>query len=253
MKIIVPMTGMGRRFIEAGYKDPKPLIKIGGKPMIEHVIKMYPGEKDFVFICNCDHIKQTSMRAELNALMPSGKIFEVEKKKWDGPVPDILLAADLIDDDEPVLVSYCDFTVNWDFKKFKKSIEKFDGAIVAYKGFHPHHLGPTFYGYMRVDKNNVLLEIKEKEPFTKNKMQEYTAAGSYYFRTGAILKKYLKEAVEKDMRTHNEYYVSLPYNLMVRDGLKTLVYEVPKFIQFGTPDDVKAFEYWREYFENYES
>jgi hypothetical protein len=103
---------------------------------------------------------------------------------------------------------------------------------------------------MRVTDDNLLLEIKEKEPFTNDKMQEFAAAGSYYFRTGAIMKKYLKEAVEKNMRTQNEFYVSLPYNLMVRDGLRTLVYEVPKFIQFGTPNDVKSYEYWREYFQN---
>ena len=36
MHIIVPMSGIGKRFIDAGYKDPKPLIVIDGKPIIEH-------------------------------------------------------------------------------------------------------------------------------------------------------------------------------------------------------------------------
>jgi len=28
MKIIIPMSGIGRRFLEAGYKDPKPLVDV---------------------------------------------------------------------------------------------------------------------------------------------------------------------------------------------------------------------------------
>ena len=31
MKIIIPMSGIGKRFVEAGYKDPKPLIYVENK------------------------------------------------------------------------------------------------------------------------------------------------------------------------------------------------------------------------------
>ena len=46
------MSGIGNRFLQAGYQTPKPLIEIDGIPVIEHVIKMFPKEEDFVFICN---------------------------------------------------------------------------------------------------------------------------------------------------------------------------------------------------------
>ena len=50
MKIIIPMTGYGSRFVVAGYKDLKPFIKVQGKPMIEWIVKgMYPNEKKFLF------------------------------------------------------------------------------------------------------------------------------------------------------------------------------------------------------------
>lgn len=252
MKIIIPMSGAGRRFIEAGYKDPKPFIRIAGKPMIQYVVEMYPGETDFIFICNNIHLATTDMRGILTRIAPQGKIVGIDKTVWDGPVPDVLEVQEMIGDDEPVLVSYCDFTVQWDWNNFKRTVveKKYDGAIVAYIGFHPHHFGSTYYGYMRVDENKLLLEIKEKQSFTDNRLEEYTAAGSYYFKTGAIMKRYFQEAVERDMRTGREFYASLPYNLMVRDGLKTYIYEVPKFIQFGTPHDVQVFQYWADYFRN---
>ena len=52
MKIIIPMTGYGSRFVAAGYKDLKPFIKVQGRPVIEWIVKgMYPNETDFLFIC----------------------------------------------------------------------------------------------------------------------------------------------------------------------------------------------------------
>ena len=52
VRIIIPMSGLGQRFLDAGYNDPKPLIIVDGKPIIEHVVNLFPGEKDISFICN---------------------------------------------------------------------------------------------------------------------------------------------------------------------------------------------------------
>ena len=38
INIVVPMAGEGSRFAEAGYTDPKPLISVHGKSMIQLVI-----------------------------------------------------------------------------------------------------------------------------------------------------------------------------------------------------------------------
>ena len=38
MKVIIPMAGMGDRFVQRGYKDPKPLIKAGDKRIIEYIL-----------------------------------------------------------------------------------------------------------------------------------------------------------------------------------------------------------------------
>ena len=50
MQIVIPMSGFGERFRKAGYTIPKPLIEVEGKPIIAHVIDMFPGEKNFLFI-----------------------------------------------------------------------------------------------------------------------------------------------------------------------------------------------------------
>ena len=40
-QIIIPMSGIGKRFIDEGYEDPKPLISVDGSPIIEHVVKLF--------------------------------------------------------------------------------------------------------------------------------------------------------------------------------------------------------------------
>ena len=61
MQIIIPMSGFGERFRAAGYVVPKFLIEVDGKPIIQHVIEMFPGEKKVFFICNENHLMETGI------------------------------------------------------------------------------------------------------------------------------------------------------------------------------------------------
>ena len=53
MNVVITLAGHSRRFTEAGYKTPKFLIEIDGRPMIEHVVEMYSASHDkFYFVLN---------------------------------------------------------------------------------------------------------------------------------------------------------------------------------------------------------
>ena len=79
MHIIIPMSGIGKRFIDAGYKELKPLISIDDKPIIEHVINLFPGETKITFICNNQHLRETNMKEIIRRIrkmvIPRSKIF----------------------------------------------------------------------------------------------------------------------------------------------------------------------------------
>ncbi|MGH9549297.1 MAG: hypothetical protein ACRD3W_07980, partial [Terriglobales bacterium] len=60
--VVIPMSGEGKRFRDAGQTRPKPLLWVDGEPMISYVISMFPGETRFTFICNREHLEQTDMR-----------------------------------------------------------------------------------------------------------------------------------------------------------------------------------------------
>ena len=135
------MTGLGSRFRDAGYETLKPLILVEGKPIIEHVVNLYPKEDDFLFIVRKEHAKRTPIISILKNLCPKGKIKLIKGHKL-GPVYAVSQVFDFISDYKPALLNYCDFYMNWDYSEFKKFTlqTECDGAIPCYTGFHPHLL-----------------------------------------------------------------------------------------------------------------
>jgi ADP-glucose pyrophosphorylase len=101
---------------------------------------------------------------------------------------------------------------------------------------------------MKVDKQEYMIEIKEKHSFTRNKMDSFHSAGAYYFRKGAFIRKYFKMLMDRDIKTNDEYYISMVYQLMKDDELSIYVFELEHFLQWGTPEDLEEYVYWSEYF-----
>lgn len=256
MKIIIPMSGLGKRFQDAGYTDIKPLIKVYGKPIIEWVCDMFPGDNNFIFICRDEHLLNTPLETELKRIRPDGKIVPIEGHKL-GPVYAVSKVFDMIGDEEEVITCYCDFYQDWDFSDFSEAVKKNDhaGAIPCYTGFHPHLLHPeNLYASCRIDKDNNLLEIREKFSFESDKSKAWHSGGIYYFKKGLYIKKYFRQLMDEKHDLNGEYYISLIYNLMVRDGLKVLVYDkVPHFCQWGTPKDLQEYLVWMDIINHYKT
>lgn len=284
------MAGLGSRFEKAGYKEPKPLIPVDGEPMIHHVIRLFShptiNSSDFVFICNNVHLATTNIREVLLAAKPDAKILGIDQHKK-GPVYTVTQVLDQIfvdqkDLDDDVIVSYCDYGTNWNFDKFinmntnkGQEAKGVDGSIVCYRGFHPHMLGKDNYAFIKMQitegvsndgsggsggsegskialENSLVAEVREKQPFTNNRMQEFASNGTYYFSKGLYVSKYFKELMDKEktVEVNGEYYVSLVYNLMIQDNLKVNVFEIQHMLQWGTPYDLSVYQMWSNYFKN---
>ncbi len=246
MQIVIPMSGFGERFRRAGYDVPKPLIEIDGKPIIAHVLDLFPDEADVLFICNQDHLDTPSYRmAEILArLRPEGRIRGIPPHKL-GPVHAVQLARDDIDPARPVVVNYCDFTCLWDWKHFKRFVAdtRCDGAIPAYRGFHPHSLGTTNYAYLR-EREGWAFDIQEKQPWTDDRMKEYASSGTYYFASGRVMFDAFDAAVAQNLHINGEHYVSLAYKPLFAEGRRIAVYPLYHFMQWGTPEDVTEYRGW---------
>ena len=250
MQIVIPMSGFGERFRRAGYQVPKPLIPVDGKPIIAHVIDLFPGETDFLFICNEDHLAEPryEMSAILKRYCPAGRVVGIAPQKL-GPIGAVRAARRFIREDQPTFVNYCDFTCYWDWADFRRFVQETQcrGAVPAYKGFHPHSLGSTYYAYIR-ERDGWLTDIQEKQPYTDTPMTEYASSGGYYFASGELCLSAFDEVVERDLNVNGEYYVSLAYKVLAERGEPIAVYDLQHFMQWGTPRDLEEYSGWSSAF-----
>ena len=246
MLIFIPMAGFGDRYIRAGFTAPKPLIEVDSMPMIEHIVRSFNSADRMVFGVNRVHAETTELVAVLKRLRPDAQVVVVEPHK-DGPIQTVLGCAEAIPDDEDVVLNYCDFGADWDFDDFRNWVDvgRWDGAMTAYRGFHPHSLGPTLYAYMRNDGERVT-EVREKHHFTADKFAEYASSGLYYFRHGRDLKRIARELVDRGKRVNGEFYVSMAMQRLISEGGRVGVYPLRHFYQWGTPEDLRDYQSWSD-------
>lgn len=249
--LLVPMSGRGIRFQNAGYKEPKPLISINGVPMIKRLMGIFPDNWPKHFVISEDHkitslpdyLTQNFHRATLNFVPHHNK----------GPAIPILEGLKNIPPKDSVFVSYCDYGMIWDSNQFSRFVEdsNCDVCIISYKGFHPHYLGPTKYAYSKIE-NDVVVEVKEKGSFTQNRELEFASSGGYFFKSAKVLKQAVEFQIEKNMQINGEFYTSLTVQALIESlpNSKVTVFEIPYFFQWGTPEDLKRYEYWENSFRS---
>ena len=195
MNIFIPMTGYGSRFVAAGYKELKPFIKVEGRRIIDWIVnEMYPGERSISFICREEHLKANPQMAPyLQQICPTAQILSIDNWEKKGPVNDLMRVQDKIPDDEPCIVNYCDVYVDWDYPAFREALKerRCEGAIACYTGFHPHLLKKAnVFASCLTDKEDNLLQIREKYSFEEDKLNGKHSAGVYYYKSGSLLKSF---------------------------------------------------------------
>lgn len=254
MLIFVPMAGFGDRYRRAGHALPKPLISVDGVPMIERVVRglspLAPGDR-WLFAINRAHDASTPIRRELLRIAPGAEVVAIDAHR-EGPVATLLAVEDRIPRDEAVLLNYCDFGAQWSLADFLAWCERgaWDAAMSAYRGFHPHALGPTLYAYMRTEEDAStapgarVVEIREKHHFTADRMGEYASSGLYWFRRGEALLAAARAVVADDERASGEFYVSTATQRLVAAGMRVGAYPIERFFQWGTAEDLADWESW---------
>ncbi len=251
MQLVVPMSGIGKRFKDAGYKIPKPLIKVRGKEIINHVVNMFEEIERVIFICNEEHLndKNLNLHNILKNLHPKTNIVSIKPHKK-GPIHAVLEAESILDLLTPIIVNYCDFNSFFNFSNFINHLKKDnpDGCVFTYTGFHPHMLKNTNYAYVQKNKDSVI-DIQEKKPFTEKPMTEEVSSGTYYFKSAQLMLKYFKKTILLDLKVNGEFYVSMAYKPMIKDGLKIKTFLIDYFMQWGTPSDLEDFNWYSDVFK----
>lgn len=247
--LLIPMSGQGTRYQKAGYTDPKPLISVNGTPMVERLLEKIPLDWKCTFVLAENH-RDTKLEPLLKKLRPLAQILYVPKHNQ-GPSFPLQHSIPYLPADETILVSYCDYGLSWDPWHFQEFISytDCDACLISYKGFHAHYLSPVPYAYSKLE-NELVVKVKEKGSFTDNRENEFASCGAYFFKNKDILKAALEYQIKNDIKVNGEFYTSLTVEALLQMNPKAhvRVFEIPYFYQWGTPEDLKDFEYWEKTF-----
>ncbi len=252
IQLLIPMSGQGNRYRQAGYQEPKPLIPVNGVPMISRLLENFPQSWPSVFVMAENH-KNTELPPLLAKCRPQGKQIFIEPHSL-GPGFAALKGLESLDPELPVFLSYCDYGMVWDSARFTHFVEdtQCDACVVSYRGYHAHYRSPLQYAYSRLEGERVV-EIKEKGSFTSHREQEFASSGGYYFKSAKLLKKAIEYQRAQNLQLNGEYYSSLTVEALLRmdSQAHVRVFEIPGFFQWGTPEDLQVFEYWEKSLKGY--
>ena len=235
MNIIIPLAGKGERFSKNGYTEPKPLIKIFEKKMIEYVLdNLTISENDKIFIIYNRYLNKYDFSKYIINKYSFVNFIQVNDTK--GAVETLFLGIEYIfsnyDYHKKCLILDCDTFYTEDIRNiFNNSNEN----MVFYTKNYDIN---AIYSYIELNDNLIITNIKEKEKISDN-----ANTGAYAFTDINILYEKCKYVLDNKITFNNEPYTSCVISEMIKTNFIFKGYELKEEYVFslGTPTSVKKY------------
>lgn len=225
LNILIPMSGAGRRFKEAGYTMPKPLLDVFGKPMIQRVVENIALEGQYIFI-----VKSDLDASDLLSSLCPGCIIVTTDVLTEGAACSTLLAKEHINNTHPLLIANSDQLVSWKPEVFLSTMKHADAGILTFPACEPK------WSYVRVGEDGLVKEVAEKKVISNT-----ATVGIYYYRKGSDYVRYAEQMIAKNILVNGEFYVAPVFNEYIADGKVVLTHPCEEMHGLGTPEDLAAY------------
>ena len=178
MKAVILAGGLGTRLSEETVTKPKPMVEIGGKPILWHIMKTYShyGINDFIICCGykgyiikeyfSNYFKHNS-DLTFNMVNNEMTVHEKRVEKWKVTLVDtgdesmtggrLKRVEEYIINDKYFCFTYGDGLSNINIKDLIK-FHLDHGKLATLSAVYP----PGRFGALNIDNNNNVLEFKEK-------------------------------------------------------------------------------------------
>ena len=243
--LIIPMGGLGSRFIDAGYKTYKPFLKVSKKTrIIDGIIDNFPISNTHVIILG-NKKKYTYISTNLRK---KNITFIKIKNHNSGPLYSIFLAKQKLKEilsNKNFFISYSDINWKWDFKKAKSKISDREIVALSHKGFHPHLEIDTKSDFFTCNSNNNINRVSEKKVILKDYKNNFLATGCYYFKNFSYFDDYFNHKdFRNDIKKKEAYIINL-LNFCLKKNIKINHYLIDKFVHLGLPHHYNDYLRWK--------
>ena len=110
---------------------------------------------------------------------------------------------------------------------------------------------PTAYGWVQTDGDRVT-GVSVKAPLS-NPAHDPVITGAFSFRRAADFRDACEAMFVRNGRVNGEFYVDSCINDAIALGLTVRLFEVDAYLCWGTPDELRTFEYWQSCFHKWAS
>jgi capsule biosynthesis phosphatase len=232
MIVIIPLGGIGERFKNNGYKKPKALINIFGKPILFYLLDTLNLDKiNFVCIPYNNEYADYNFEGTLKVSYPNINFNFIKlNNNTEGAAETLNIAIKSFNcEDCPVLCLDGDnfYTIDiinlWSGKN----------GIITFEDLGDNEI----YSYLDV-KDKKILNIIEKQ-----KISNIACCGAYGFSSYKKLFLYTQHILDNKIKQRGEYYTSTVIREMIKDGITFENIEIPleNYHCLGTPIQLKYF------------
>lgn len=232
--IMIPACGNDQKFL-ANYW-PKNVTEVNGKTMIQYAIENFNSfpNKNFIFILNQKECVRFHTDNMVSLLTEGNADIITLENETGGALCTCLMAIDMINDDNELLISNNDQKFDCDLSEHIQVFRQkgADCGVICFECIHPR------WSFVRTE-NEYVIETAEKRPISKNAI-----AGIYYFKKGRDFVETAKRAILKGEQYEGRYFISTAVNEMILLGKKVICQSVKKeqYHTFYEPKQIEKYE-----------
>lgn len=238
---VLAMAGAGQRFIDAGFRTPKPLISVLGKPLFLHACKSLPPADLWIFICQQKHLEDSNLKAIIENEFPSSLIVTVSRITG-GQAETCLLAEPHLFPDDQVTFGACDSFFEVSKEKIKLCLNKTDLLVLTTTPSPMMLADPRAYGWVKLDQKNNVEVIKCKEPASLNPAEDEVIIGSFVFRRADIFLQAVQKLINSSYKIRDEFYMDSVAEQMLKEGKAIKSIKTTGFVSLGTPQEIETWQ-----------
>jgi len=246
---LIPLAGRGVRFSSLGYKKPKPLLEVSGKPMVVQAANYLPSSQKLIFVTLKEHLNNYPLKKVLKDEFINPKIVSLQDVT-SGQAITCSLGLKDEDENSSLIIAATDNGMIYDQNKYQKLIDdkNIDAIIFTFRNHVSSNNNPHLYGWVKTDYKKNAKSVSVKIPISKKTYKDHAIVGTFWFRKVRFFYQGLENLINKNIKINNEYYVDSIMGELIKLGLNVKVFEVDNYLCWGTPNDYETFIYWQSFF-----
>jgi hypothetical protein len=109
---------------------------------------------------------------------------------------------------------------------------------------------PQMFGWINANTDGFINTISVKTPLA-SPATDPIVIGTFTFKNPNDARRAIDTLIARNGRINGEFYLDSCINDAINLGLRCHLFEVDSFISWGTPNDLKIFEYWQSCFHKW--